>query len=105
MLNSATFILLNQSKLPAMNKKHEKKYTTYMLIGFLLTTIGISIIIYIALTDDPKFDWIFWAIISAFVINTGLLFLGSALVHKVKADLSRRQKQKTKTDTSLAQSE
>jgi len=39
-------------------------------------------------------DWIFWALISAVTINAGLLFLGSALIHKVKADLIRRQKQK-----------
>lgn len=88
-----------------MNKKHEKKYTINMVIGFILTTIGISTIVYIAFADDPKFDWVFWAIVSALVINAGLLFLGSALVHKVKADLIRRQRQKTKTDTNLAQSE
>jgi len=105
LLISATFILLNQSKLPAMNKKHEKKYPIYMLIGFVLTTIGISIIIYVAFTDAPKFDWIFWAVISALIINAGLLFLGRALVHKVKSDLIRKQRQKTKTEDALTQSE
>lgn len=88
-----------------MNKKHEKKYTINMLLGFILTTIGIFSISYVAFTNDPKFDWIFWGALSAFLINAGLLFLGSALVHKVKADLIRKQRQKTKTDTSLAQSE
>ncbi len=52
-----------------MNKKHEKKYTINMLIGFILTTIGIFAIVYIAFTDDPKFDWVFWAIISSVAIN------------------------------------
>jgi hypothetical protein len=88
-----------------MNKKHENKYTINMLVGFTLTTIGIFAIVYIAFTDYPKFDWVFWAIISAVVINGGLLFLGNALVHKVKADLIRKQRQKTKTDNSLAQTE
>ena len=105
LLISATFILLSQSKLSAMNKKHEKKYTINMLIGFILTTIGIAIIVYVALTDEPKFDWVFWAIVSALVINTGLLCLGSAMVHKVKADLIRKQRQKTKMDDALTQPE
>lgn len=69
-----------------------------MLIGFILTTSGISAIIYSAFTDEHKMDWIFWAAISAVAINAGLLFLGSSLIHKVKADLIRRQRQKTKTD-------
>lgn len=105
MLISTIFILPYHPNSTAMNKKHEKKYTINMLVGFILTTIGIFSINYVAFTNDPKFDWIFWAIVSALVINAGLFFLGSALVHKVKADLIRRQKQRTKTDPSLAQSE
>jgi hypothetical protein len=31
-------------------------------------------------------------------MNTGFLFIGSAVVHKVKADLIRRQKQKTRQE-------
>lgn len=69
-----------------------------MLIGFALTTGGISSVIYASFTDEHKNDWIFWAAISAVAINAGLLFLGSALIHKVKADLIRRQKQKSKTE-------
>ena len=81
-----------------MTNKHEKKFLINMLIGFILTTSGISSIIYSAFTDEHKMDWIFWAAISAVAINAGLLFLGSALIHKVKADLIRRQRQKAKTD-------
>ena len=73
-----------------------------MLIGFVLTTGGVSAIIYAAFTDVHKMDWIFWAAISAVTINAGLLFLGSALIHKVKADLIRRQKQKNETRKSPA---
>jgi len=69
-----------------------------MLIGFVLTTGGISTIIYASFTDEHKMDWIFWAAISAVALNAGLLFLGSSFIHKVKADLIRRQKQKTKSD-------
>lgn len=81
-----------------MTNKHEKKFIINMLIGFILTTGGISAIIYASFTDEHKMDWIFWAAISAVAINAGLLFLGSSLIHKVKADLIRRQKQKSKAD-------
>ncbi len=84
-----------------MSNKHEKKFLINMLIGFILTTSGISSIIYSAFTDEHKMDWIFWAAISAVAINAGLLFLGSALIHKVKADLIRRQRQKAKTDKGI----
>jgi hypothetical protein len=81
-----------------MTNKHEKKFIINMLVGFVLTTGGISAIIYSSFTDAHKMDWIFWAAISAVAINAGLLFLGSSLIHKVKADLIRRQKQKSKTE-------
>ncbi|MGZ5222128.1 MAG: hypothetical protein ACXWV6_02645 [Chitinophagaceae bacterium] len=84
-----------------MTNKHEKKFLINMMIGFILTTSGISSIIYSAFTDEHKMDWIFWAAISAVAINAGLLFLGSALIHKVKADLIRRQRQKAKTDKGI----
>lgn len=80
-----------------MTNKHEKKFLRNMLIGFLLTTSGIAAVIYAAFTEVHKLDWIFWAAISAVTINAGLLFLGSALIHKVKADLIRRQKQKNES--------
>jgi len=84
-----------------MTNKHEKKFLINMLIGFLLTTVGISCIIYASFTDERHTDWTFWALISVVTINAGLLFLGSSLIHKVKADLIRRQKQKTKSDKPL----
>lgn len=84
-----------------MTNKHEKKFLINMLIGFLLTTVGISCIIYASFTDERHRDWTFWALISVVTINAGLLFLGSSLIHKVKADLIRRQKQKTKSDKAL----
>ena len=84
-----------------MSNKHEKKFIINMLLGFVLTTSGISAIIYSAFTDEHKLDWIFWAAISAVAINAGLLFLGSSLIHKVKADLIRRQKQKSKTEKAV----
>jgi len=81
-----------------MNNKHKKKFIIYMQIGFIFITIGIAAILYFAYTDGHKLDWILWATISVLAFNAGLLCLGNAIIHKVKSDLIRRQKQKTKTD-------
>jgi len=84
-----------------MNNKHEKKFIIYMLIGFILTSSGISAVIYFAYVNKHKLDWIFSATILALAFNAGLLCLGNAIIHKVKSDLIRRQKQKTKTDIEI----
>lgn len=81
-----------------MNNKHKKKFIVNILIGLILTNISISALIYTANADKLKLDWIYRAFISVLAFNAGLLFLGSALIHKVKADLMRRQKEKMKTD-------
>ena len=86
-----------------MSNKHEKKFIINMLIGFLFTTTGISSIIYFAYTDEHKIDWLLWAAVPVVTINAGLIFLGSALIHKVKADLIRRQRQKSKPEKVMAE--
>ena len=77
-----------------MANKHEKKFFINVLIGLVFTSGGIASIIYSTFTRENHQDWIFWAAIPIVAINAGLLFLGSSVVHKVKADLIRRQKQK-----------
>ncbi len=81
-----------------MSNTHEKKFIINTMLGLILTTGGISAIIYAAITKPNEQDWVFWAIISAISFNAGLLFLGSAVIHKVKADLIRRQKSKPRPD-------
>jgi uncharacterized membrane protein HdeD (DUF308 family) len=78
-----------------MSNKHERKFVINMLIGLFFTTAGIASIIYACFTKENHNDWIFWATIPVITINTGLLFIGSSIIHKVKADLIRRQKQKS----------
>lgn len=78
-----------------MSNTHEKKYVIYMVIGLIFTTAGISSIIYACFNRQNQQDWMFWAIIPVILINTGLLFIARSVIHKVKADLIRRQKQKS----------
>jgi heme/copper-type cytochrome/quinol oxidase subunit 3 len=65
-----------------------------MLIGLAFTSLGIVTIVYASFTQKNNQDWVFWAIIPLVAINTGILFISSAIIHKVKADLIRKQKQK-----------
>ena len=78
-----------------MSNTHEKKFVINMIIGLIFTSAGISSIIYACFTQQNHNDWVFWAVIPVILINTGILFISSSVVHKVKADLIRRQKQKS----------
>ena len=75
-----------------MPNNHLNKYTTKMLLGITLVTAGIFLSIYIAVNPSLHGDWYFWALAVAGIVNTGLLLLCRAFVHKVKADLIRKQK-------------
>ena len=86
-----------------MSSKRERKFIINMIIGLMFTTTGICSILYACLTIQNEKDWVIWAIISVVTFNAGLLFLGSSIVHKIKADLIRRQRQRSKTgDHSLS---
>jgi heme/copper-type cytochrome/quinol oxidase subunit 3 len=85
-----------------MNNKHEKKFIINTLVGLLFTTGGIFSILFVVFNKaQHQQDWIFWAVIAAIAVNTGLLFIGSGAVHKVKADLIRRQKQKSRNEKGM----
>jgi len=74
-----------------MSDKHSTRFVLYALLGLTLTTAGIICLVYGSATKASD-DWVFWAVISAFSINGGLLLLGSSFVHKIKADLAGRRK-------------
>lgn len=73
---------------------HKKKFIINLLIGFVLITGGLLVISYIPFLKAQSEEWYLVTFSIIILINGGLLFLGSALVHKVKADLIRRQKLK-----------
>jgi uncharacterized membrane protein HdeD (DUF308 family) len=85
-----------------MSNPHREKYISKLLIGIGLVTAGIFVILYASFEKGQKTDWYFWGIIAAVAVNSGILLMGSAFVHKVKSDLIRRQKlrEQQKTFTS-----
>ena len=68
-----------------------------MPIGFLFVSAGIVAIDY-SLDKRPNDEWPVWVIVSIVLINLGIAFLGSAFIHKVKSDLIRKERTKTKQE-------
>jgi hypothetical protein len=80
-----------------MTNRHRQKYISRLLIGLAIFTCGMMIAYYLALTNSRPDEWYVWVFASIMLINGGLLCLGSAIIHKVKSDLIRKQKQKDQT--------
>lgn len=78
-----------------MNNRHVRRFVLNILLGLLFTTVGIFGIVYLGFTKSSQEDWMLWAVVASITINIGLLFIGSGVVHKVKADLMRRQRQRS----------
>lgn len=85
-----------------MANNHLSKYTSKMLLGITLVTCGIFLAIYTAINPSLHGDWYFWALAVAAIVNAGLLFLCRAFVHKIKADLIRKQKHQEQHKTFTA---
>jgi hypothetical protein len=79
-----------------MTNRHRQKYIIRLLVGMGVISGGILIIIYTSFLEsqDRQREWYIWAAAAMFLVNGGLLILGSAFVHKVKSDLIRKQKMK-----------
>jgi peptidoglycan/LPS O-acetylase OafA/YrhL len=80
-----------------MTNRHREKYLIRLLAGLGLISGGILVIIYTSFLKNRQQEWYIWGAIAIIVVNSGLVLLGSAFVHKVKADLIRKQKQKDQT--------
>jgi uncharacterized membrane protein HdeD (DUF308 family) len=72
-----------------MANKHFKRWLLKMPLGFLLIATGMAAIIY-PIYKRPREEWMIWGGSSIVVFIIGLLFLGSAYIHKVKSDLIKR---------------
>ena len=87
------------------NSSHQERYFAKLLIAFASVIGSILIIFYSIFEIDKDHDWYFWAIVSAFLMCSGIYFAVQAFVHKIKSDFSKRQKlreqQKTFTSDSV----
>jgi len=73
-----------------MANKHFKRWLLKMPLGFLFIGAGVAAILYPVYNNRPRGEWMSWGGGSIVLLIIGLLFLGSAYVHKVKSDLIKR---------------
>lgn len=76
-----------------MSSSHYDKWFFKTPAGFLLVAGGIFFMYY-SILHLSKDKWIEFGLISAFAVAIGVLLLCSAAIHKMKADLMKKQKLK-----------
>jgi uncharacterized membrane protein len=71
---------------------HSDRYLTKLLFGFACVIIAVFTIVFACFERVKKDDWYGWGLVASLFLCVGLYLLMEAFVHKVKADLIRRQK-------------
>ena len=71
---------------------HEEKYVSKLLMGFGAIIAGVMVILFACFERTKEDDWYGWGLVASLLLCGGVYFLLTAFVHKVKADLIRRQK-------------
>jgi uncharacterized membrane protein HdeD (DUF308 family) len=74
------------------SKSHRELYFAKLLLGFAAIISSILVVFYAIFELGKDSDWYFWAIFAAFLMCSGIYIVLYAFVHKIKSDLSRRQK-------------
>lgn len=71
---------------------HEEKFVSKLLMGFGAIIAGVMVILFASFERTKEDDWYGWGLVASALLCGGVYFLLGAFVHKVKADLIRRQK-------------
>ncbi len=89
--------------MPHSSSSHSEKYFSKLFISFVAITGSVLVIFYsiFQLKKDDGY-WYAWAIISAILLCIGIYFCLQAAVHKVKSDLSKRQRMREQQQTFTA---
>ncbi len=71
---------------------HEDKYISKLLLGFGAVIAGVMSILYACFERTRQDDWYFWGVVASLLLCSGIYLMLNAFVHKIKADMIRRQK-------------
>ena len=71
---------------------HEDKYISNLLMGFGSIIAGVMVILYACFERVRYDDWYFWGLAASALLCLGSYLMLKAFVHKIKADLTQRQK-------------
>jgi len=83
-----------------MHSRHHQQFKTKLILGFLLVSAAILLISYVSFMKKPAHEWYIWTGGAIILVNSGLYFIVSAVVHKVKSDFSKRKKKDEKLEES-----
>jgi hypothetical protein len=78
-----------------MANKHADKWIIKAIVGFSMAAWTIVSIVYVCINEASRDNWFLWSLLPAVFFLISLFLLGSAFVHKVKADLTKRKKSKS----------
>jgi hypothetical protein len=71
---------------------HEEKYISKLLAGFGAVIAAVMAILYACFERTRQDDWYFWGVVASILFCLGFYFMLNAFVHKVKADMIRKQR-------------
>jgi FtsH-binding integral membrane protein len=81
------------------SQSHRERYFTKLLIAFASIISSVLIIFYCIFEKAKDSGWYFWAVVTAFLLCSGIFFGLQAFIHKMKSDLNQRYKQREQQKT------
>lgn len=71
---------------------HEEKFLSKLLFGFGAIIAGVMLTLFVCSERAPIDEWYWWGMAISALICTGIYLIASALIHKMKSDMIRKQK-------------
>ncbi|MBM3415000.1 MAG: hypothetical protein FJY20_00865 [Bacteroidetes bacterium] len=73
--------------------RHEDKYISKLLFGFGAIIAAVMLLFFVGVERmQDNDDWYWWGMADAALFCTGIYFIASACIHKMKSDIVRKQK-------------
>jgi ABC-type nickel/cobalt efflux system permease component RcnA len=85
-----------------MSNSHGEKYVSNLLMGFAAVTSSIFLLLFIIFEKSQKDDWFIWGIVASLLMCIGLYLIVLATVHKVKAELIKKQRERDRHNSQKA---
>lgn len=71
---------------------HEEKFLSKLLMGFGAIIAGVMLMLFVCFERAPQDEWYWWGMGISVLFCIGVYFIASALIHKMKSDMIRKQK-------------
>lgn len=71
---------------------HEEKFISKLLFGFGAIIAAVMLTLFVCFERAPIDEWYWWGMAISTLFCTGVYLVASALIHKMKSDMIRKQK-------------